>query len=99
MAEEVKILRDFRDRFLLTNAIGYAFVDLYYTYSPPVADYIAKHEALRKMVQWSLLPLVGISWLTLLVGPAMTIAIMLLILALVSKLAVLFLKRIQLGGY
>jgi len=58
----VKLLRQFRDRFMLTNAIGRAFVCLYYTYSPPLADFISKHKSVRILVRWSLLPVVGMSW-------------------------------------
>jgi Ni/Fe-hydrogenase subunit HybB-like protein len=32
----------------------------YYKYSPPVANFIAKHDSLRAMVRISLLPIVGI---------------------------------------
>jgi uncharacterized delta-60 repeat protein len=66
----VKILRDFRDRFLLGNPVGRAFVALYYTYSPPVADIIAADFRLRLLVCLLLLPLVGMAWLVLQLGPA-----------------------------
>jgi len=60
---QVALLREFRDSFLLTNAPGKAFVSLYYTYSPPIADYIAEHEFLQQVVRVLLLPLIGISYL------------------------------------
>jgi hypothetical protein len=68
MEGHVKILRDFRDRFLLTNFAGKAFVDMYYRYSPPVADFIADHETLRASARLCLLPIVGAGWITLHLG-------------------------------
>jgi hypothetical protein len=76
----VKILRDFRDRFLLNNSVGKEFVRLYYTYSPPVADYIKTHDSLKAVVRVGLLPVVGISWIALKVGPAFTMGLILLAL-------------------
>ena len=69
MEPHVKILRDFRDRFLLTNSIGKAFVDFYYGFSPPIAELIAHHETIRVMVRWGLIPLVCTSWVILKLGP------------------------------
>ena len=70
MEHHVRILRDFRDRFLLTNTVGHAFVDLYYACSPPLADFMSRHKTLRTIVRWSLLPLVAASWTLLELGPA-----------------------------
>jgi hypothetical protein len=55
---DVLTLRRFRDRWLITNAPGRAFVDFYYRTSPPIADVIAKHESLRFIVRVMLTPLV-----------------------------------------
>jgi hypothetical protein len=44
-------LRNFRDRYLLTNSIGTSFVDFYYRHSPPLADYIRERDTLRAMVR------------------------------------------------
>ncbi|MFQ5901967.1 MAG: CFI-box-CTERM domain-containing protein, partial [Thermodesulfobacteriota bacterium] len=58
LAPQVKVLRDFRDRYLLTNSLGTAFVKFYYKHSPPIADYIARHENLRTITRIALTPLV-----------------------------------------
>ena len=50
-AEEINVLRRFRDDFLVHNAPGKAFVVCYYVLSPPVADFISEHELLRTMVR------------------------------------------------
>ncbi|MCG7852812.1 MAG: hypothetical protein MIO92_09845, partial [Methanosarcinaceae archaeon] len=74
----VKILRDFRDRFLTTNTVGKSFVNLYYKYSPPLANFIAKHDNLRMIVRMILFPLIGISWVALKLGILPAISLMLL---------------------
>lgn len=58
LAPEVATLREFRDRSLLTNRPGQAFVAWYYRVSPPVAAFIAQHESLRTAVRWGLAPVV-----------------------------------------
>jgi len=73
MERHVRILRDFRDKFLLGNTVGDSFVHLYYTYSPPIADFIAEHDHLRTMVRISLLPVVGVCWVTLKLDPPATL--------------------------
>ena len=71
----VRLLRQFRDRFMLTNSAGKAFVRLYYTYSPPIADFISAHDSLRMIVRWSLLPVISFTWMMLHlgVGPALLV--------------------------
>lgn len=58
LAGDVMTLRHFRDKYLLTNSVGRMFVNFYYTVSPPVADYIAKHEGLRTATRIALTPVV-----------------------------------------
>ncbi|UCH21317.1 MAG: hypothetical protein JSU83_22930 [Deltaproteobacteria bacterium] len=97
MESQVMLLREFRDRFLLTNCTGKAFVDLYYTFSPPVADMITKHNTVRIAVRCSLLPLVGLSWLALKLGFSVTIMLVLLLFGLLCTGAVFALKRMRLN--
>lgn len=54
----VMVLRHFRDDVLMQSAAGTAFVKLYYTYSPPVADFIREHEWLRIFTRLALTPLI-----------------------------------------
>jgi len=54
----VQALRKFRDRYLLTNTVGRAFVSVYYNYSPPIADFIGSNERLRAAARWTLTPIV-----------------------------------------
>jgi len=75
----VKILHEFRDRFLLVSKAGKYFVRAYYTYSPPIANFIAKHDNLRMFVRLSLLPVVGISWVSLKIGLVYNLALFLLL--------------------
>ena len=63
LERHVRILRDFRDRVLLTSSAGKAFVDFYYRVSPPIADKIAKNEVLRLIVRVMLMPVIGIAYL------------------------------------
>ena len=61
MAEEIQILREFRDEYLLTNWVGQALVDIYYGTSPPVAEFITEHPSLKPVVRAGLLPAVAMS--------------------------------------
>ncbi len=54
----VMVLREFRDKYLLTNTIGRIFVKLYYKTSPPIAEFISKHEMLRTIIRILLTPAV-----------------------------------------
>jgi H+/Cl- antiporter ClcA len=54
----VEVLRDFRDRHLMSSTVGRRFVRLYYRYSPPVAAVIQRSGALRAITRWLLTPIV-----------------------------------------
>lgn len=57
----VGLLCDFRDKVLLTNPLGEAFVEAYYKLSPPVADVIAESEGLKSAVRLALKPLIVVA--------------------------------------
>jgi hypothetical protein len=77
--KHVQLLRRFRDLYLMPNSIGRAFVRAYYRYSPPMANFIATHDTLRMMVRWSLVPLIGMSWMLLHLGLIPTLLLIMLI--------------------
>lgn len=57
---KVMVLRKFRDERLLTNAPGRVLVALYYRCSPPLADFIRRHEAARTLARALLAPMIFI---------------------------------------
>ncbi len=63
MEQHVQILRDFRDKQLLTNTAGTIFVDYYYKKSPPLANIIAKHKGLRQLTRLALKPLIDLAYI------------------------------------
>ena len=58
LADEVVTLRNFRDEFLLRSSLGRALVDIYYRYSPPLANVIAGHGTLTMASRTILTPLI-----------------------------------------
>jgi hypothetical protein len=56
LAEEVRVLRRWRDRSLATNGPGRLVIAVYYRLSPPVADLIRQHGALRAVTRLMLRP-------------------------------------------
>jgi len=89
LAPEVVELREFRDRYLLTNRAGQAFVDWYYRVSPPAAAFIAEHESLKTAVRLALTPIVGA-----VKYPAAALAVVLMIPASIAVR-----KRLKATGY
>jgi uncharacterized repeat protein (TIGR01451 family)/CSLREA domain-containing protein len=61
LAGEVGVLRAFRDQYLLTNAAGRRFVQLYNRYSPAIAERVRADDTLRAAVRAALAPLVWFS--------------------------------------
>ena len=65
----VKILRNFRDTYLLDNDTGRKFVQIYYNYSPSLADVIEHNRGLRALVRYAMIPIIGLSAFFLYAGP------------------------------
>lgn len=77
MAPEVNTFRAFRNKFLLTNSFGKAFVKAYYQLGPEAAEWISHSEFLRTLSLWMLWPLLMFAKLALAWGlaPASLIAL------------------------
>jgi hypothetical protein len=75
MAEEIQILREFRDVYLLSNPLGQALVAVYYQVSPPMAEFIAEHPSLKPIVRAGLLPAIAMSAVAINTSPAEKMAI------------------------
>jgi len=58
-APQVQVLREFRDRLLMTNGPGRAFVQWYYRVGPTAASFITDHPSLKPAVRAALLPMLG----------------------------------------
>ncbi len=68
----VRILQDFRDKYLMTNTFGLELVNAYYRYSPFVANLIETNKGLKLVVRVYLLPVVAVCFSIVNFGPAMT---------------------------
>ncbi len=91
----VRILRDFRDRYLMPTKLGRALVFFYYKYSPFVAELITKHKTLKAAVKINLLPLVAFSYWMLHFGPIITAVIFVFIFALPIFLVSFFRRKMS----
>ncbi len=61
LAKEIQILREFRDKYLLTNPGGQVLVSIYYIVSPPIGRFITEHPSLKPIVRAGLVPAVAMS--------------------------------------
>ncbi len=93
MAEEIQILREFRDAYLVTNPAGKALVDLYYRVSPPMAEFITEHPGLKPIVRAGLVPAVAMSVVAVNTAPVQKAAILGVLALVVVALAVWATKR------
>ena len=58
MAEEINVLRRFRDETMEPNVLGRHLVTLYYGISPPIARVISRSERMKAFVRLNLRPIV-----------------------------------------
>jgi hypothetical protein len=84
----VKILRDFRDEFLIPNPAGKKFVHLYYQYAPRIANHMERYGFLRFLSRLALFPLIGMSSLSLKTSPWPTFLALSAFLLSISTMAV-----------
>ena len=93
LAGQVEILRQFRDRYLLTNALGQKFVSWYYRNGPVASNFIKDKPLAKAAVRLALYPLIGFSFL-LISGylPFMTVGL------LISALLFLRFRQKKLGA-
>ena len=75
VAEEIQILREFRDEYLLPSQVGEALVEFYYKVSPLLAEFITEHPSLKPIVRAGLLPAVALSTVAVNTTPVEKIAI------------------------
>jgi hypothetical protein len=92
VAEEIEILREFRDEYLLTNPVGKGLVEFYYRVSPPMAEFITEHPSLKPIVRIGLVPAVAMSTVAANTTPVKKAAIIGL-LVLVSVALAIWAKR------
>jgi uncharacterized membrane protein YfcA len=78
--DQVVVLKDFRARFLLTNRAGMMFVRFYNQWSPPLADFIRKHEAARIVTRCLLYPLLGFAYIVLHTSAAQKVAVVMVLI-------------------
>jgi uncharacterized repeat protein (TIGR02543 family)/uncharacterized delta-60 repeat protein len=76
----VDVLRDFRDKYLMSNKLGCEFIDFYYKYSPFLANIIARSKPLKVTVRIHLVPIIVLSYSMGHLGPIITGGVLLFIL-------------------
>jgi len=97
MAEELQILREFRDEYLLTNPVGKSLVEFYYKVSPPIAEFITEHPSLKPAARAGLAPAVALSTIAVSTTPAEKAAIIGLVTLVSVALAIWATRRRRRG--
>lgn len=81
----VKIFKEFRDTILMDHEVGRAVIYYYQRTSPPIADYISRHDLAKFLVRICLLPIAGLCWLSLTIGIFYTLVLAILMVTLMMK--------------
>jgi len=93
MAQEIGILRQFRDEYLLTNPVGKTLAEIYYSVSPPLAEFLIEHPDLKPVVRAGLAPAVAMSTIAVNTSSAGKIAIAGLLVLVSVALAIWAIRR------
>jgi len=93
----VKILRDFKGKYLLPNKIGQELVNLYYKYSPLIADFVSEHKMNKFAIRLYLFPIVVFSYSMVHFGSLPT-TVMLIFISTLSFLFVDCWRRSRIRG-
>ena len=96
-ASHVQALREFRDRYLITNAPGRAFVRWYYTYGATGAQFLNEHPGWKPVARAALLPVVGMALFMTNIS-MMTKVLSVMIISILIVLALHRKKRLPSGG-
>jgi hypothetical protein len=97
-APQVQALRLFRDRYLLTNEPGRAFVGWYYRYGPIGAEFINAHSWTKPLVRIALMPTVGVALFMTRTSFLVKLLIMMLSLISIAAYTIRRKKRFRAGG-
>jgi hypothetical protein len=94
----VQALREFRDRYLVTNAPGRAFVDWYYRYGPIGAEFLNIHPWLKPVVRTTLMPAVAGALFMTKTSLLTKTAVLVLVMFVAGYFALYRRKSLQSGG-
>ncbi|HSL41028.1 MAG TPA: CFI-box-CTERM domain-containing protein, partial [Desulforhopalus sp.] len=76
LQNQVVTLRTFRDRFLLPSQAGRQLVDVYYRFSPVIAEAVADNALLRWGVRVALAPVIVFAMVALKTNPLISLALL-----------------------
>jgi hypothetical protein len=92
LEKHLDTLRKIRDTFLLKSKLGKKLVSLYYKYSPPLANFMDRHDFLREFVRGALVPLAAITYVAFQASPVERTFLMALMIGLMTEGFILWSK-------